>query len=324
MPWQGGGTTLDSIVEVDAGGFFGTGSVFCKNVGTDGNLWLGIVTADHVVRPGGSSSWTGTGHSILFGDNAAQGEFGRVGNVGESWYRQYPGADLAFLAINMGPANGANQAFYNNVAECALTPVALDAMGKPMVTGAQFTEYGYGGTGPFVAAGAVAPGSPAGIRNTGATGEKRFQNNEVVGNAVDAGIYAGSPLITWTFDQPAAAGNFLAAEGTSFGGDSGGPYMMGEAAQIELDEFYRQGADNPWGGGVLDIYTDGIFAIHSGANPLVAAPNGVAAYNRVSYGVPMMPEYVNWLEGQCDILPAPGSMALLGAGGLLAGRRRRG
>ncbi len=320
MPWQGGGTTRDSIVQINVGGSFsGTGSVIRKTVGSDGNLWLGLVTADHVTRPGGVNSVVGSGHSIRFGDNAAQGEFGRVGGVGESWYRQFPGADLAFLAINMGPANGANQPFVNNVREIAYIPVALDQNNLPNENGTRFTQYGYGDTGPYAAAGG---GNPAGISNTGATGHKRFQNNAVTGVGVDVGIYAGTPVLEWRFDQPAAAG-FLKAEGTAFSGDSGGPYMTQDHTFYnDVAAFTRSGATNPDGGGVLGILRNSIFAVHNGSSPIVGV-GGAAAYNRLSWGTPLMPAYVDWLNGQSLAIPTPGTAALLGMAGLLAARRRR-
>jgi hypothetical protein len=303
MPWRAAGSTLNSIVEVNAGGFFGTGSVVCRMVGTDGNLWAGVLTADHVASPGGF-----TGQTIKFGDNAAQGTFGGGNNA---WYRQYNNVDIAMVAVNFGANNAANPnlAFFNSIQPLTVTVAPGSHMGR------QFTEVGYGGTGTFAA---------GGMNGMGADGNKRFQNNQISGSRNITGQYTYAS-VEWSFD-PAPAAGFLVAEGLSFGGDSGGPYLTNSPDVQAVAAFNRPGQNN-WPGGDMAIFKNAIFAVHTYGN---STPAGFNAYTAVggayTYGggVPITSEIAGWVNEMCMQIPAPASLPVLALSLMWCARRRRG
>lgn len=319
VPWRAAGSTLNSVVQVaNARGGLGSGSVVCKHIDAAGDLWVGVLTADHVARPGGFLG----GQSIFFGDGQVMGPYGGAGN---SWYRQFTPAgasvDMALVAINMGPNNAVVNPNGHGIWH-GLTKITPIAVNPQAMVGRQFTELGYGLTGTFVAGGM---NGIAGVDNN-----KRFQNNQIESVQQIRNAAYQYDSLEWHFDRAAAAG-FLVAEGLSFVGDSGGPYLMSGPDQQMVAAFARPGHIN-WAGGMMPMHNDFLFAVHTYGN---SVPNNVnaAVFNPYTNagmgvftfggGVPITPHALGWINAKCHRIPTPATAALLMTASLVALRRRR-
>ncbi|MCA9287260.1 MAG: hypothetical protein KDA05_01670 [Phycisphaerales bacterium] len=342
-PWRapaaagGAFDPLNSVVEINwgvAGGTrIGTGSIISKHNDADPNFaWYCVLTADHVANPAGT-----IGNAVIgFGDTGAQGVFGGADNI----IRRAPlpaamggmGApvDLAVIGVRV-PKN----AFFDQVSPLAMLPTT-----QAQATNQQFTQPGYGGTGDFVAADPM-NALPAGMTTAGPDHTKRFQNNVITGptnaNYNAGGVAYAYGSIQWSFDMPAAPGahgaahNFLVAEGTSYGGDSGSPYLVSQMSTQFVGNFDRPGAGSDWdfgpmhAGDDMPLFTNVIIGVHAwGVTPAGGFPGGVVPYGRLAGGVPLTQANIDWITAQCAIVPAPGSGILLAFGGILAAKRRRG
>ena len=325
------GDPRNSVVRViDPAGGEGSGSVICKVVDNNGIGYLGVLSAAHVPP-------SARGHRAVFG-TPIQAIQANVGGPG-SWSMNHPTVDLSVAAIRYGPVD----AYFNGLVEltrASWTPPALGPGGSPTPLPNsimnQFTSMGFGGTGTF---------SNGGMTFTGYTDDKRFQNNvlEQVERVTTGGRTYDS--ISWKFDVPAAAG-FLAAEGTSFPGDSGGPYF-GYAGQIGMEPVgpmpRHMNGWNPmapnWG---LDpngqyqnmqLRMNMIMGVHTwgdrpvGANDLNRNgrwdPGDFAPYGRWSGGVALTPGLNAWIDQMCMLVPTPSGAVVLAMSGLIVMRRRR-
>ncbi len=338
VPWRPAAfpaafSPLNSIVEVNRfnaqGGIveFGSGTVIGRQVRFENGMpigWLCVLTADHVVNLGAASEYR-----VRFGNVAAQGSFGGATNLRflapdpvAQGGMNVP-ADLAVLGIRYGPVDN----FFNQ-----LTPIAPVVRSESSVVGSNFSQVGYGDTGEFVAAGG---GNVAGIRRNSRDSIKGFQNN-VIDNGADhmrarpGGGNYNFRAVEWDLDMPAAPAAmgphpFLVAEGTSFPGDSGSPYLYTGADVQSVAAFTRPGAGSDWnpagGMGDMPLFTTGLFAVHSFGDG--TAVGSVRPYGAVSGGVLLTQAHVNWIGTSHEQIPAPAAFAPLFAMGLLAHRRRR-
>lgn len=341
LPWRAQAQATDpfhrfnSVVEISTPGVgIGTGTIVGKRLDADPAFaWYAVLTADHVVNPAAA-----TGNSVInFGDNAANGSNGGLSNI----IRRAPlpaaqggmglPIDLAVIGIR-----APKDAFFTHIAE-----VGMVATTPSSAQNTSFTQPGYGRTGQFVAAAAPLP---AGMTTQNNDHTKRFQNNSINSQATanytdpDSGQNYNYTAIQYTFDQPAAPGahgtahNFLVAEGTSYAGDSGGPYLTSAADKQLVGNFARPGAGSDWDfgaahpeGDFMAVNSNAIFAVHAfGANPPGGWPGGVVPYGRIAGGVPLTQANIDWINTQIGVIPSPATAGLLAMGGLIAARRRRG
>ncbi len=326
VPWRapggGAGSTLNSVVEVFGAGL-GTGTVIGKRQDNNGNGWLCVLTADHVVRGAANVS-------VAFGDAMGQGTYG---GPGASQFRQiHPNLDAAVAAVNVGNLNGnpALAGFFNS-----LTPVTLGSVQNAgSAVNQQFTELGYGGSGTFVVGGMQAnTTTPVAPYSLQIDNNKRFQNNQIERTVrVTGGNYTYN-AIQFDMDRAMPPGHFLDAEGISFAGDSGGPYFMSGADAQAVGAFDRpDDADGTfvpdWPGGVMSIFNNMQFAVHTMGNSTPGgaggAPSRFNGYDvTTGAGLPLTPNRVLRIQRMCGRIPSPGSTALVGIGSIIAFRRRR-
>jgi len=322
------GDPRNSVVRVtDPAGVFGSGSVICKKV-ENGIGYLGVLTAAHVTP-------SARNQRAIFGTplHAIQANVGGAG----SWTMTHPTLDVAVTAIRYGPVD----AYFTGLVELTRAPWTPPALGPgnaptdlPDSVFNQFTEVGFGGTGSF---------SNGGMTYTGHTLDKRFQNNRL--ERVELVTTGGRtyPSVSWRFDVAAGAG-FLASEGTSFPGDSGGPYF-GYAGPIGFEPvspitrwvngwtpMAPNWDRNPDGSlQNMQLRTNSIIGVHTWGDTPDVDLNGngrwdagdEAHYGRWSGGVPLTPALNAWIDGRCMQVPTPGSLALMGLAGVVVARRRR-
>jgi hypothetical protein len=324
IPWLAPvGQTLNGVVQVfdenGSGAIIGggTGSIIGRSIDRNGDGWFCVLTANHVVEKGAS-------RSIALGDRQSSPvRNGRVGS-GSNWYIAHPSLDIALVAVKWGQPD----AFFNGLNLLTLAPQSVTDMVDRHV---QFTEIGYGRSGSFVQGGLQTdnPVEPLTARN------KRFQNNRIERSrnnvaSDNRGVqYTG---VEFTFDRPAANG-FLAAEGLSYVGDSGGPYLANGTFSNNGGFFTSVGAfERPddadgtvvpdWAGGLMEVKNQGIIAVHTYGNSNGAA-GALSAYGSRGGGVPITNDLAFWITNHCmNVIPAPTSAAGLVLG-LFAARRRR-
>ncbi|MDX9910592.1 MAG: hypothetical protein RBS39_02035 [Phycisphaerales bacterium] len=323
VPWNPGGlnSTLDSVVHIrnaiTPGGFrIGSGSVVCKKI-VGGDMWVGVLTANHVARNGGRRN-----NQINFGDSTGgyAGTFGfNSGVAGSStWQIQYPDnrIDMSYIAVNLGPnVAGAAQTLFNNLNP--LSYMAFPTAGGMLdPDGVEITQVGYGLNGSWNGTNtAMVTSTPT------FDGNKRFQNNSLLAATrdIDPNGTTGADTydynaVQFTMQAPAAAG-FLRYEGISYGGDSGSPYLVSSMVSDTTD--WNVGNNN------FELFTDTIIAVHTlgDSNSTAGGNTPLGAYGA---GVPLTAAHVAWLDRMCMIVPAPGGTLLFVGAGLFAARRRRG
>jgi len=315
------GNTINSAVSItgDSGPTtfrVGSGAIVGKRT-VNGENWLCVLTADHVAIPTGLTSPLLVG----LGDGFTQ--------LGQAPVRSYGGANNVIrrggLPVAQGGLGGVDIALIGvqvpagDTAFGLITPMSIAAVNPAtLVTNRQrFTEMGYGGTGSFV---------NGGMNGAQADGNKRFQNNEIERtSAVNSGGYAYT-AIEWNMQKGAAPANptpFLVAEGLSFGGDSGGPYVTSSQQFTTVNAFTRDGPLDPnnWTGGLMPFFSDTIIGVHTYGNSTNA---GFNAYGTtLGGGVPLIQAYVDWINTNCMTIPAPSGLGVLFAAGIVAIRRRR-
>jgi hypothetical protein len=312
---------LNSVVEmVVRGNDVGSGTIIQKRVDNDQIGWFKVLTADHVVR-----GETDIRIDIGTGGQAAQT---RVGTATSSWFNSMSpagvrGKDLAMVWVRVGNLNTDQAAFnlWQNVTPLSVTNFGadFDPANPTVVPRTNFTEYGYGNTGDFV---------NGGLSTIVSDSERRFQNNQI-----ERWVHFNTPnydyrAVQWDFNVPAAAG-FFAAEGLSYAGDSGGPYMTSSNIAFNVGAFRNNvneladGSGNnipAWPGGNMTAFQDSIAVVHafgnSGGrlNPFNTSNGG---------GVPMTADVRAWITHNCQIVPTPGASALLTLGIFTIARRRR-
>jgi hypothetical protein len=296
-------SVVDFGTTANPAGDYGTGEIVAKT--TDGaNFYAYILTADHVACVGGyGNNFVGIG--VNNGVNT--GTWLQDSLVAAGGPAAVPGVNFEDLAIVRVNLTG-NQALWN-----ALTPLQLaNPSQRPTQVGNLFTEYGYGLTGtpgtfnptnrtPLV-------GGTPGYASAASDFQLRFQDNTVAallnnqngGAAKPTSNNAGNnyiePLLAWDVVAPANA-NF---QGTSFGGDSGGPYLTSFPSSITIN----RGGTN-YNGILLTDYIDAVHVL--GNDPsLNGDVNDGVFINQANY---------DWIISE---VPEPSSLAVMAAGSCVA------
>ena len=292
----------------------GTGSIIDAEIDTNLNIgYFCVLTAKHVVAD----------------PNINQIGFGSWGdgvNGANKYTPTYPitnhfdgGAtgneDISVAVVRYGTPD----AFFNTVAANVLglwsPPAGNRAQTATYVMNnvASFTEIGYGLTAtPHYAAGIQDGWSQVGPIPTG-LGTQRFQNNFPT-SAGDQG--AAGAIVGWHPHNPSAPNT---GEGSSFGGDSGGPYLLETKTTRTISGLadpQNQGGTLP--NQAIQLYTNTIFAVHTFGNN-----NNPALYNDVygagagqiandNGGVILTPADIAWINAvPC---PEPSSVMLAAIG----------
>jgi hypothetical protein len=325
LPWLAPQSqTLNGVVQVykenGAGTIAGsgTGSIIGRKIDANGDGWFCVLTANHVVE-------NSPRRSIALGDRqTAPVRPGRVGG-GDNWYIAHPTLDIALVAVKWGQPDG----FFNNLQLLTLAPQNVNDM---VTNHMQFSQLGYGRSGSFVQGGLQTdnPVEDLSARN------KRFQNNRIErtrNNVVTDSRGVAYTGVEFTFDRPAETG-FLAAEGLSYVGDSGGPYLgYGSFANngsfyTSTEEFTRpDDADGTvvpdWAGGLMEVKNQGIIAVHTFGNSNGAA-GALSPYGSTGGGIPITNDLAFWITNHCEnVIPAPTTAGAMAFGLLFAARRRR-
>ncbi len=289
----------------------GTGSIIGSHYITEGAQQIGyfcVLTADHVVAAGANSIGFG-----YFGDGT---------NPANSFAATYPivntvrggstgNEDLAVAFIRYGVVDP----FFVSVQDLQLwTPPASLTLGNLPGT---FTEVGYGLTG--------VPHYDSGIQD-GFTpqlsvGIQRFDNANPVsvnaGAAHDGYTYTD---VKWN-PGPVSPGNPDLGVGSSFGGDSGGPYFTSDAVNFTVDGLTDVYGD-PVGTQTISAFSDTIFAVHTfgnNNNPQLFSDNIASGANLLTAAD------IAWINNACMAIPEPSSLMIAGLGLValvLIGRRR--
>ena len=271
--------TYDSVVRVliDEGlpggqGFFeGTGSVV-GNTNVNGNGYLWILTADHVVSATGAFGGTlNNGIGIAFGNSptssgnsvyylnakASPSNVFRYGSTGHQ--------DLAVFGINYGPFDVTKDA------------LAVDLV--PATNAMPFTDIGFGNEGI-----ATANGYQAQNRY----GTQRFYNQVI--NSLQTNFPVAGYIYT--------AAKFFIADPN----DSDAPPHSGAALDADSGSpMFSAGFNGTY-------YTDSQFAVLAGITP--APQGGLFAYNSTEFGVALNRATIDWVYASIGV-PEPGMMGIV-------------
>jgi len=116
-----------------------------------------------------------------------------------------------------------------------------------------------------------------------------------------------------------------------FTGFGGGTYTLNTTAHVSF-EFFAPGAVDALLGGYRLIFTDAVTGVHdSGIKLWGTEPDGTVGFNedtRIAFAVqnqrnPFINDSSDFLFSNITVVPAPGSIAVMGLMGLAATRRRR-
>jgi hypothetical protein len=288
-----------SVVEIaqnaDGSGGTGTGAIIGKaTIGSSEYAY--VLTADHVADMGGYNNFVGLGVCddswTARNSQGFQETLVAAGGPNPTSYFE----DLAIMRIDLTAYPGVYT---------SLTP--LNVVNPSQSSGpSSFTEYGYGDTG----APGVTGNGVAGYSQVNRDFTLGFQNNTTLGLTItnytaqvasnislNANKPYQEPLLEWTAVAP--ANNFL--QGTSFPGDSGGPYLSTLGTLIPVNR----------GGTVISNYSemsDGLDAVHVlGFSPSLNGQTNDGVYiNQANY---------DWIMSQ---IPEPSAASLVMAGICLA------
>jgi len=290
----------------------GTGSIIDSHVDANNIGYFCVLTAAHNFP---------NSTAIGFGD------FGTAPNGANSFATTYPiinvssggstgTKDIAVAIVRYGPIDP----FWTSIRDLKLwaPPAGTDANLKVYTDTnvSKFTEIGYGDTGtPHYTAGVQ-----DGFNKQTSAGIQRFQNNTrslVTLNAAH-GAYTYTDF-AWN-PGPVSPGNPNLGTGTSFTGDSGGPYFMTDTVTKNIT-----GLTDVFGNAVgpqnIDLYTDTIFGVHTFGNnndpQLFSDPQR-------SGGVLLSAGDITWINSVC-VVPEPAAilLALVGVFSLVIVNRYR-
>ena len=205
--------------------------------------------------------------------------------------------DLAVAVVRYG----AIDPFWASVKDLSLwsPPAGTDANLATYTNAnvSNFTEVGYGDTGVPHYNAAVQDG----FTKQNSAGIQRFQNNTRSGVNVNAahGTYTYTDF-TWN-PGPVSPGNPNLGTGTSFTGDSGGPYFLTDPTTKTIS-----GLTDVFGNAVGDqnitLDTNTIFAVHTfgdNNNPQLFSDNQPGG------GVLLSAADITWIETACSAVPEP-------------------
>lgn len=295
----------------------GTGTIFHVKDADQGHKWLCILTADHVVA-GANNVRIGFG-SIPYG-----GPPGTLYDAGTLYYRgglkeiDIPGdpiphnPDIAVVGVRVPN---------NVVANITPTQVIVDNTGDNAIS-----MIGYGTTGVLSQWTANRLGYVQDLRSYGT---KRFANNLIERRGV--GVRVGYYYAYYESDlnNPTDA-NWRTGEGAMLFGDSGGPAYISRNVPIDLVTGGTINTFTEFQMGVntyisnfdfVDNNGDGTF--QPGFDQVVMLLPGNAQPGSTSGGVRILPEYHEWIEESCRLVPEPTSILVLSMGTLLILARKR-
>jgi hypothetical protein len=285
--------TLDGVVRVlfdnnlggGVGEFVGTGSLI-DNRNVNGQGWLCVLTADHVVSSddtpsgatvkspgialGNSNNTTGNSAYLPAGPVFRRGPTGRV--------------DIALLGVNYGPFSA------------GYTPLV-----RKLVAANNFSQYfsaiGYGEEGQVVAGGFQAQ-----HRN----GTQRYLNEhaDFVSNYSSLGYLYNAAR--WRTNDPNDPMVTVKGTGATFGGDSGAPYFSNTQMHDESNDIY--------------YLTNDQFAVHTASD---RGPD-FKPFGTMNYGVALDDADLQWIHDSCMAVPEPaaGTILIVLMIRLIAHRRR--
>jgi hypothetical protein len=291
-------STFYSVVDMTTGptSDLGTGSIIDSDIVNQGGQQIGyfcVLTANHVIA--GGASGIGFGY---FGDGTnTANSFSNTYNYtnvvsGGSTGKE----DLSVAIVRYGVVDP----FFISVQDLKLwtPPANLTLANMP----SPFTEVGYGDTGtPHVTAGVQ-----DGFTPQSSSGIQRFDNaNPASVNANAAhGIYTYTD-IKWN-PGPVSPGNPNLGTGSSFGGDSGGPYFMSDATAFKVN-----GLTDVFGNAVgqqnINAFSNTIFAVHTfgnNNNPQLFADNIQSGGNLLTAAD------ITWINNACATVPEPSTVVL--------------
>lgn len=222
------------------------------------------------------------------------------------------------IAVAIVKYEGGNDAFFQSVQPIDLwnpPDIVQDAIDAAKFQ--HFTQIGYGRTGtPHLDAMMVQDG----WNNSGAAsgGIQRFQNNQILDATENAnhGVYTYTD-VTWDAGPISMSGL-----GTSFMGDSGGPYLLDDFINVEVTGLGDVLGEDPV---MMSVATNTQFAVHTFGNNNIPQ---LFSDNIPGGGVLLTQSEIDWINDHNMAIPEPSTyvMALLAMmiGALAYRRRRRG
>ncbi len=311
---------LLSHVNISNTGGLGSGTIIDKKVDANGDGWLCVLTADHVVR-GATNHVIGVGSGTLTTYGGA-----------DSWYLSHspPGTrrmDIAMLGIRIGNVNNnaGAAAAYNSFAPVSLGLFgpAYDPANPNAINRTIFTEHGYGDSGSFV------DGGMQHVANNGNV--RRFQNNQIERWARRNNANYDYWGVQWDFNVPANAGPLL-SEGLMFAGDSGGAYCTSQLETKIISAAFRENihvnADGTGdlipsipAGSQLGFWVNNLIAVNTFGNSVEGG--AFNAFGTRGAGVPMTADALLWVNEACMAIPTPSVGAMFTFGMILMAPRRR-
>lgn len=277
------------------GTFNGTGAVIDYKV-VNGQSWICVLTADHVVSKNGTAAGADIFQpGIAFNDSpddTGDGGYGKAAILKRAgptkkW-------DLAVLGIKVSASNYFPRA-------CLANPNCTN-----------FSIIGYGNEGRI-------DNVNGGYQPQGKYGKQRYMNSGVRRYFANYSLFGGYMNNVVEYEVVNPATSILPGTGTPFDADSGSPYLTTAP--------FTDTAKN------IAYYRDTIFAVHHGTDRGAnAGPNGFKAWagnpngwsTTMNYGVHLNQEYLDWIRMQCAMVPEPATLTAMTLGTLvLAARRRR-
>lgn len=306
----------------------GTGSIIDSDIVQQGDEQIGyfcVLTADHVVTPPGLvANQIGFGY-VGDGNNTANSFIGTYKFTNVAHGGATGNEDIAIAVVRYGVVDP----FFTSVQDLKIWNPPTPAPGTSAADAAQqladyaknnvagFTEIGYGNTGtPHVTAGVQ-----DGFNFQASFGVQRFDNANIA-NSTPLANHGGYTYtdVTWN-PGPVSPGNPNLGTGSSFTGDSGGPYMTTDPTNFNVNGLVDV-LGNPVPQQTIAAKTNTIFAVHAFGNN--ANPQLFAA-NVPSGGVLLSAADVAWIQGVCAAVPEPSTyaLALTGLLALVAWKRRK-
>jgi hypothetical protein len=271
--------TYDSVVRVllDVGlpggqGFFeGTGSVVA-NTSRNGQGYLWILTADHVVSATGAFGGTlANGIGIAFGNsptssgNSVYYQNAKANPANIFRYGSTGRQDLTVFGINYGAFDAGKDALVVNLV--------------PAANFIPFSDVGFGNEGAVTANGYQAQNR---------YGTQRYFNENI------NGLQANFPVAGYIY----TAARFPLEKP----GDTDVP--VGAGAALDADS----GSPMFSGGFNGTYFTNSQFAVLAGVQP--APDNGLFAYNSIEFGVALNAATINWIYSSVAV-PEPGTIGVV-------------